>query len=138
MNDYRWEDLTLGLEHGFDAVFTPEMAAAFALISGDTNPLHTDPAYALAAGYASPVLFGLLTSSLYSRLAGVYLPGKYALLHGIDIDFNLPCFAGDLLHCEGKIVFLNEAYRRFEIKATVRNHQQQRISKALIRVGFHV
>jgi 3-hydroxybutyryl-CoA dehydratase len=62
----------------------------------------------------------MLTSSLYSRLVGVYLPGKYALLQGIDLDFSSPCHAGERLHVAGEVVFLNEAYQRFEIKATIR------------------
>ena len=137
MNEYRWEDLSLGLKHGFDAVFTEEMAETFARISGDINPLHVDRDYAQAAGYAAPVLFGMLTSSLYSQLIGVYLPGKYALLQGIDIDFSLPCLTSERLRCEGEVVFMSEAYRRFEVKASIRKLDRRLISKALIRVGFH-
>ena len=137
MNEYRWEDVSVGLCHSFTTVFTNEMTLEYSRISGDTNPLHIDSEYAKHAGFAGPVLFGLMTSSLYSRLVGVYLPGKYGLLHGIDIDFNAPCYAGETLHCEGEVVFVNEAYRRIELKASIRNEQQKRISKALIRVGFH-
>jgi 3-hydroxybutyryl-CoA dehydratase len=138
LNEYRWEDLRLGLKHGFDAVFTDEMAMEFARISGDGNPLHVNREYALTAGFASPVLFGMLTSSLYSTLIGVYLPGKYALLQGIDLDFSTPCHAGEALRCEGEIVFMSEAFKRFEVKATIRKQDRKLVSKAMIRVGFHV
>ena len=76
MNEYRWDDLTVGLKHSFDATFTSEMVDDFARISGDVNPLHVDPDYAIAAGFPGPVIFGMMTSSLYSRLVGVYIPGK--------------------------------------------------------------
>jgi acyl dehydratase len=138
MNEYRWEDLRIGIRHGFGATFTAEMVEAFARISGDTNPLHVDPKYATAAGFPSTVLFGMLTSSLYSQLVGVYLPGKFALLHGIDIDFNAPCYAGDNLHVEGEIIFLSDAFHRMEVKATIRRDDRKLISKATIRVGMHV
>lgn len=137
MQEYRWQDISLGLKHGFDAVFTEEMAETFAQLSGDINPLHVDRDYAISAGYPSPVLFGMLTASLYSQLVGVYLPGKYALLQGIDIDFSSPCLANEPLRCEGEIVFMSEAFQRFEIKATVRKHDRKLVSKAVIRVGFH-
>ena len=137
MNEYRWEDISLGLQAGFEAEFTEDMVLEFQKISNDTNPLHSDSAHAKKVGFDSPVLFGLMTSSLYSRLVGVLLPGKYAMLHGIDIDFSSPCFVGDVLYCEGSVVFLNEAFRRFEIKASIRNAAGKRISKAKIRVGFH-
>jgi 3-hydroxybutyryl-CoA dehydratase len=79
----------------------------------------------------------MLTSSLYSQLVGVYLPGKYALLGGIDIDFHSPCFAGDKLEVQGEIVFLLDAYHRMEIKASIRNAGRKLVSKATIRVGLH-
>ena len=82
MNEYRWEELALGLKHEFEATFTEEMARSFAEISGDVNPLHVDRDYAVSAGFSGLVLFGMMTSSLYSKLVGVYLPGKYALLQG--------------------------------------------------------
>jgi 3-hydroxybutyryl-CoA dehydratase len=138
MNQYRLGDLTVGMKYEFDAIFTAEDAAAFARISGDVNPLHVDETYAKAAGFESPVLFGMLTSSLYSQLVGVYLPGKYVLLHGIDVDFSSPCHAGELLHVMGEVVFLSEALKRVEIKASIRRSDRKLISKAIIRVGFHV
>jgi acyl dehydratase len=137
MNTYRWEDLAVGMKHEFEGVFSEEMATAFAAISGDVNPLHLDREYAISAGFKGPVLFGMLTSSLYSQLVGVYLPGKYALLQGMDIDFHSPCFAGDRLKVEGEIVFLSDAFRRMEIKASIRREDRKLVSKAVIRVGLH-
>ncbi len=137
MNEYRWADLTLGMSHTFEAAFTEAMAHTFAEISGDTNPLHTDRDYALAAGFPGPVLFGMMTSSLYSRLVGVYLPGKYALLQGIDIDFNNPCHANERLTVQGEITFLSDAFQRMEIKASIRKQDRSLVSKALIRAGMH-
>ena len=137
MQTYRWGDLYLGLSHEFEAVFTEQMARSFAEISGDVNPLHVDPEYAIRAGYAGPVLFGMLTSSLYSRLIGVYLPGRYALLQGIDLHFSAPCYAGDVLQVRGEVSFMSEAYRQLEVKSSIRGVGRKLISKALIRVGFH-
>jgi len=137
MNRYRWEDIALGLKHSFEAVFTPEMMEQFAAISGDRNPLHVDAAYAAQQGYSAPVVFGLMSSSLYSHLVGMYLPGQFALLQGIDIDFNKPCFAGEALHVEGEVSYMNEAYKRFEIRGRIRKADRSLVSKSTIRVGFH-
>jgi 3-hydroxybutyryl-CoA dehydratase len=137
MKEYRWSDLHIGLKHEFKAAFTTEAAKAFAVLSGDVNPLHLDPEYAVRAGFPGPVLFGMLTSSLYSRLVGVYLPGKFALLQGIDIDFSAPCYAYDQLRVEGDVIFLSDAFHRLEIKATIRKEDNKLVSKATIRVGLH-
>jgi 3-hydroxybutyryl-CoA dehydratase len=138
MNAYRWGDIHPGLKEEFDATLTVEDAHKFAAISGDSNPLHVDLDYATRLGFESPVLFGMLTSSLYSRLVGVYLPGKFALLQGIDLDFNSPCHAGESLHVTGEVTYMNEAYQRFEMKASIRKADRKLVSKAMIRVGFHV
>jgi len=137
MNAYRWSDIHVGLQHGFEASFSPADVSAFAALSGDANPLHVDAAYAVAAGYPAPVIFGMLSASLYSRLVGVYLPGKFALLQGIDLDFSSPVFAGEKLNVSGVVTYLNEAYHRFEIKATIRKDDGKLVSRAMIRVGFH-
>lgn len=137
MNEYRWHDLSIGMQQSFEATFTDAMSQTFAQLSGDVNPLHVDRDYAVTAGFHGPVLFGMLTSSLYSQLVGVYLPGKFALLQGIDIDFNAPCHAGERLAVHGEIIFLSDAYRRMEIKASIRKSDRKLVSKAIIRVGLH-
>ncbi len=137
MKEYRWEDLRIGLEHDFEVTLTAEMIETFAALSGDTNPLHVDAAYAVAQGFPGPVAFGMLTASFYSRLVGVYLPGRFALLHGMDLHFVSPAHAGDLLLVSGQISFLNDAYHQAEIKARIRRADKV-ISKAKIRVGLHV
>jgi acyl dehydratase len=96
-----------------------------------------DRAYAVSAGFPGPVLFGMLTSSLYSTLVGVYLPGKYALLEGIDLGFNAPVFAGETLTVQGEVIFKSASYRRMEIKASIRKADRKLVSKAVIRVGMH-
>ena len=135
MNDYRWDDLTLGMSAQFETQVTPDLMTAFANLSGDINPLHMDEEFAQKAGFPGRVVFGMLTASFYSRLIGVYLPGKRALLDGIDLEFKSPAYIGDRLTVSGEIAFLNDTYHRCEIKARIRNAAGQLISKATIRAG---
>jgi 3-hydroxybutyryl-CoA dehydratase len=138
MNEYRWEDLRVGLREEFEVTVTDQMMSAFAALSGDENPLHVDPAYAARAGFRAPVTFGLLTSAFYSRLVGVHLPGRFALLHGIDVDFASPAFAGDTLRVSGEVTYLTDAYKRVELRGRIVNGDGKLVSKAKIRVGLHV
>jgi 3-hydroxybutyryl-CoA dehydratase len=137
MNDYRWEDLSLGMRVQFEVPLTEDMMTVFAAISGDLNPLHLDEAYARQNGFPGRVAFGMLTSSLYSRLVGMYLPGKRALLQGIDVEFKRPAHIGDVLTVSGEVTYLNEAYRRVELKGQIVNPAGKLISTAKIRVGVH-
>ena len=136
MNEYRWADLHVGLRHQFNVELTAQMMTSFAGISGDVNPLHTNAEYARCQGFQDKVAFGLLLASFYSQLVGVYLPGKFALLHGIDVEFQKPAFVGDRLRVLGEVTYLNEAYHRIELRASIENERAEVLSKAKVRVGL--
>ena len=136
MNQYQFSDMSLGLDAKFEVMLTQEMMDGFLALSGDLNPLHQSDVYAIEKGFPSRVAFGMLTSALYSRLVGVYLPGKYCLLQGIEVAFQKPAFVGDALTVMGTVSYINEAYRVIQLKAEIRNQLGNRISKAKIKVGF--
>ena len=137
MNEFRWSDLHEGLSCQFEAAVTGSMVDAFRTLSGDTNPLHQDPGFARQAGFPEVVVFGLLSSAFYSTLIGVHLPGRFALLQGIDVDFVKPVFIGESLSVMGEIVRLTEAYRRIEIRARIARADGSIVSRAKIRVGLN-
>jgi len=111
MNQYRFSDLNVGHEEGFNVKVEEKMLERFVNICADTNPLHVDAKYARKKGFPGQVVHGLLTSSFYSTLAGVHLPGKYALLHGIDIQFKKPVFLGDTLLVHGKVTYYESGFQ---------------------------
>ncbi len=76
----------------------------FAEVSGDWNPLHTDAAHAAASVYGRQVLHGAFSAGLISRLAGMYLPGRDCLLHGIKLRFVTPILPPAALVVRGQIV----------------------------------
>lgn len=135
MNNYVFEDLYIGLSADFEAVITDEMLESFIKLSGDVNPLHTDEGYAKLNGMNGRVIHGMLTSSLYSTLVGVYLPGEKCLLHGIDIVFKKPVYINEKVKIYGEVVYLNEVFKIAEIKAYIKNVKNQKISIAKIKVG---
>lgn len=65
-------------------------ADAFARLSGDFNPLHVDAGHAARTAYERPVLHGAFSAGLISRLAGMHLPGRDCLLHGMRLRFLAP------------------------------------------------
>ncbi len=136
MNEFSFSDIYIGLEQSFEAEITQEKISQFLEITIDINPLHVDLNYAISKGFKDKVVYGLLSSSFYSTLVGVYLPGKYALLQGIDIQFMKPVFKGDRLKIMGKVSYINEAYHQIEVKAHITNQDKIKISKATIKIGL--
>lgn len=137
MNSFRFSDLKVGHTEAFTVEVDEKAMQAFLEISGDNNPLHVDTEVARARGFQNRVVYGMLSSSFYSCLVGVHLPGKNCLLQGIEITFLSPVYIGDRLTVQGEIVFLNEAYRFAEIKAVITNQSGQKVSRAKIKVGLH-
>ena len=104
MNEYKFCDIKIGMKESFQRQFTSQTEDNFREISGDLNPLHYDDDFAksINPAFRSHISFGMLTASLYSALAGMYLPGKYALIHSFDeLSFKSPVYAGDVLTVTG-------------------------------------
>lgn len=135
MNSYKFEDIKIGLEESFSIKVDSEKLDKFLEISGDINPLHTESEYSRSKGFLDRVVYGMLTSTFYSTLVGVYLPGKYCILQAIDIQFSKPVYIDDTLKISGKVSYINEAYKQIEIKAVVTNQDNKKVSKATIKVG---
>ena len=136
MNKYTISDLAVGLKRSFEVTIDESIMDKFLDISNDTNPLHIDSQYAVSKGFRAKVVYGLLTSSYYSTLVGVHIPGKYCILQGIDIQFSRPVYIGDTLRVSGEVVYINNAYKQIEIKAFITNQESLKVSKATIKVGL--
>ncbi len=135
MNSFKFSDLKQGLSLEFNIVITESMMNDFLKLSGDHNPLHIDEAYAKLNGFHSRVVYGMLTSSFYSQLVGVYLPGKYAFLQSISIDFIKPLYIGDKITIFGEVSGINEVFKFIEIKSYIKR-DNVKISRAKIKVGL--
>lgn len=135
MNDFSYDDLVVGQTATFSRTVTGEMMEAFRRLSGDENPLHNDAEFAVERGFSGCVVYGMLTASLYSALAGVYLPGKRCLLQSVYTDFLHPVFVGETLTITGKIVEKHDSVQQVIIKATIRNTEGKRVSRAKIEAG---
>lgn len=136
MQDYLLRDIKVGLKHSFEAEITESHMEKFLDISGDINPMHMDVEYAKSKGMKDRVVYGMLTAAFYSTLVGVYLPGKYALMHSVDVDFTKPVFIGDKLVIEGVVSSVNEMFHQIEVRATIWNQNSVKISRAKIKIGL--
>jgi len=138
MNEYKFEDCHVNLKASFNKIVTAEMMETFYTLTGDINPLHNDDIFAQSISngkYHQRVCYGMLTASFLSTLAGVYLPGKYCIIHGINIDFVKPVFIGDNLLIEGIIKEKSEATRQLIIKITIKNQKGDKVLRGSMKTG---
>lgn len=138
MNEYRFKDIYIGQTESFNKEITVGMENSFREITGDINPLHSDDAFAIEMGngkFTGHVSFGMLTASLYSTLAGVYLPGKYSLIHSIEnLSFKKPVFAGDMLTVIGSVNEKWEDLKLIRVGVKVLNQYGKVVSKADMKI----
>lgn len=136
MNNYKFEDLKIGMSESFTVTVTEEMMNSFLELSGDENPLHNDEEFAKSQGYNSKVVYGLLTTSFISKLVGVLLPGKYCLLQEIDLKYVKPVYVGDILIVRGVVDELHESVKRLTVKVEVINQDEKKVVKGKVELGF--
>jgi len=81
-------------------------------LSGDRNPLHTDPSFAAMGGFDRPILHGLCTYGFTGRaLLGALADNDVTRFHHIEGRFSSPVMPGDALTVrvwrtgEGEAVF---------------------------------
>lgn len=66
-------------------------------LSGDRNPLHSDPSYATRGGFERPILHGLCTYGFVGRALLRQLDGDPERLKSMKVRFASPVLPGDRL-----------------------------------------
>jgi acyl dehydratase len=80
---------------------------AFAALSGDYNPIHTDEEYARRSAFGRRIAHGALVFSISTGLAMRMTPPNEALVAFLGIDslrFTRPVFLGDTVRLRTRVV----------------------------------
>lgn len=136
MNHYQYTDISVGQREQFAVTITEAMMDRFFEITQDCNPLHKEDSYAANAGFDGRVVYGMLTASFFSTLAGVYLPGEFSLIHSVETEFVKPVHIGDQLTITGLVKDKNDLFKTIELKITMTNQNQVKVCRGKMRVGL--
>jgi len=134
MNNYTFDELSVGMTESFKVSITEAMLDAFKGITGDVNPLHNDEEFAKAKGHPGRVAYGMLTASFLSTLAGVYIPGERSLIQQVETKFAKPVYIGDELTVTGEITELVESVQRLELKVTITNQDGKKVLRGTMGI----
>ena len=132
--EYSFNEIKIGLEHHFEITINEKLEGDFAKISGDFNPLHMDEQYAKKTKFGKRVWHGMLLGSFFSRLVGMYLPGKNALYFSQNLNFVEPCFIGDIVIVKGKIINKSESTKMIKIETTIKNNTGKLLVEGIAQV----
>jgi acyl dehydratase len=72
--------------------FSQDEVNRFAELTGDTNPAHTDAAYAATTMFKRPILHGMLGAALFSKVFGTLFPGEGTIYLKQSLTFLRPMY----------------------------------------------
>ncbi|TPW15570.1 MAG: htdY [Acidimicrobiaceae bacterium] len=97
----RNEPPAVAADHEISMQTSPDQAFVYRL-SGDRNPLHTDPSFASMGGFDRPILHGLCSYGFTGRaLLGAFCDNDVTGFHHIEGRFSSPVMPGDVLTVRG-------------------------------------
>ena len=106
-----YRDIKIDQVYDFKRKFTYEDVKAFATLSGDKNPLHVDKTFGKNSQFGQNVVHGMLISSLFSTLVGMYCPGEKSLYLSQSLEFRRPLFIGQTVQVRGTVVEKNDSVK---------------------------
>ena len=126
-SEYSFDEIEIGMQKSFKIFISEDRLNDFAKLSGDDNPLHMNEEYASSTSFKKRVCSGMFLSSFFSTLVGMYLPGKHALHISQSLNFVNPCFIGEMITVEGKVVDKSPATKIIKLETTITNESGKRI-----------
>jgi 3-oxoacyl-[acyl-carrier protein] reductase len=107
--------------------FDESEVEAFARLSGDHNPLHTDDAFAIRAHFPGRVVHGMLSAVQVSAMIGMRLPGPGALWTEQRFNFLRPVFIGDEISFVLRVKHKSEGTRTLVVELDARNQRGEQV-----------
>lgn len=92
-----FDEIAVGDSASVSRTMTQQDIDLFAVISGDVNPAHMDPAYAGTDIFHKIIAHGMLSASLISNVLGTKLPGPGTIYLGQELRFLHPVCIGDTI-----------------------------------------
>ncbi len=116
MNGLFLEDLELGQQAMFGKTVTEADIAAFAGVSGDTNPIHLHDGFARTTRFGQRIAHGMLSGSFISTVIGTKLPGPGAVYISQTMNFMAPVKIGDTVTAVATVAAIDDKRRRVTLK----------------------
>ena len=105
---FYFDELSVGQTAEMTRVVGEQDLVAFAEVSGDSNPVHLDEAYAATTAFGGRIAHGMLSAAYVSAVLGTKLPGPGAIYLSQQMRFRRPVRIGDEVTAKVTITALEE------------------------------
>ena len=124
-----FSELKVGDAAEFEVVLGEKEHAAFAELSGDNSPVHSDATFARAANFDGRIGYGFLLCGLLSRLYGEHLPGGSSICVTQESRFIRPYYPGDTIRVVGLVKAKLASTKMVEITTEMLRNGKETIFK---------
>ena len=109
---YKLEEIKVGMVESYSQTISVADVKNFANISGDRNPVHMDDVYAEKSRFGKRIAHGMFSTSFFSALFGMRLPGPGCVYVSQSIKFRKPVYIGDTVTAYIEVIEVDLPRRR--------------------------
>ncbi len=84
--------IEVGQIYTHDFNFSQDEVNRFAEVTGDKNPVHLNAEYAAKTMFKKPIMHGMLSASLFSKVFGTLFPGEGTIYLKQSLSFMKPMY----------------------------------------------
>ena len=84
--------IEVGQIYSHDFNFSQDEVNRFAEVTGDKNPVHLNAEYAATTMFKKPIMHGMLSASLFSKVFGTLFPGEGTIYLKQSLSFMKPMY----------------------------------------------
>ena len=119
------------------STISDEMIRSFAEVTGDTNPVHLDDAYAAGTPFGRRIAHGMLAAGMISATLANDLPGPGTIYLGQTLKFRLPVFPGDTITATVEVLSVRPDKPIVTLSTVCVNQDGETVleGEAVVRVG---
>lgn len=120
------DEIHVGMKAEMSKRVTEADVDAFATVTGDKNPAHTNENYAAQTTFKTRIAHGLLGVGLISATLGMELPGPGTIYLGQDVKFRAPIHFNDVIIARVEVaeIIQKEKFKIAILKTTVTNQEE--------------
>jgi acyl dehydratase len=107
--------------YSHDFKFSQDEVNRFAEVTGDKNPVHTDAEYASKTMFKRPIMHGMLSASLFSKVFGTLFPGEGTIYLKQSLNFLKPMYVETDYVAEFKVLDVIADKNRATVETVIKD-----------------
>jgi acyl dehydratase len=119
--------IELGQTYSHEFKFSQDDVNRFAEVTGDKNPVHTNPEFAANTIFKKPIMHGMLGAALFSKVFGVLFPGEGTIYLKQTLNFLRPMFVDVNYTAEFKVIEIIKDKNRAVVETIIKDKETGKV-----------